>query len=713
MLTFFALQSYRERVISMRVVGILILALCCFSLTSFSQTTPAPSEQKALDLDHFDAKAVDSSVDACTDFYKYSCNKWIEKNPVPADEVFWGSFGKLALWNTAAVHQTILDTAAKAPAQRTPVEQKVGDYWAACTNQSRRDETALALVRPQLARIDGINNKNQIADIVAFIHTSIPGAWQPADPATYAAVFGFGSSPDFHDTTHVIAQFDQGGMGLPGREFYLNDDAKSVEIRKKFVEYLSKLLALAGTPQAQADSDAAISLQMQTAMAKSAMEIVKRRDPKNLDNEMDFASVKKLSPSFDFDRYLELLHAPRTGKFIVTSPDFFRGLDQLIQTEPLDHWKIYLKTSLLSGEAGALSNDFVNARFDFYGRTLSGAKEIEPLWRRCVESEDREIGEALGQAYAARYFPPESKQRVQQMVKNIEAALGRDIDSVDWMSPQTKAQAHEKLAAVVDKMGYPDHWRDYSSLQITADNHLANVQNATAFEMNRQLQKIGKPLDRTEWQMTPPTVNAYEDPQTNTINFPAGILQPPFFDPTQDDAVNYGAAGAVIGHETTHGFDDQGRKFDKEGNLRDWWTATDAQAYDKRADCIADEYTEEIPEIGAKQNGRLTLGENTADNGGVRLALSALKADLKDKGLDLDAKGADGVTNLQRFFLSYANVWCSNVRPEMMRTLVMSNPHPLDQFRVDNVVSNMPAFAHAFGCHKGQAMVRENMCRVW
>jgi putative endopeptidase len=696
----------------MRVVGILILTFFCFSLTSFSQTTP-PSEQKALDLDHFDAKTVDSSVEPCTDFYKYSCNRWIEKNPVPADEVFWGSFGKLQLWNTAAVHQTILETAAKVPAQRTAVEQKIGDYWSACTNQSQRDASALTLLRPQLARIEAINNKSQIADIIAFIHTSIPGAWEPADPATYAAMFGFGSSPDFHDTTHVIAQFDQGGMGLPGREFYLNDDAKSVEIRKKFVEYLSKLLVLAGTPQAQADSDAAISLQMQTAMAKSAMEIVKRRDPKNLDNEMDFDSVKKLAPSFDFDRYLELLHAPRSGKFIVTSPDFFRGLDQLIQTEPLDHWKIYLKTALLSGEASALSNDFVNARFDFYGRTLAGAKEIEPLWRRCVESEDREIGEALGQAYAARYFPPESKERVQQMVKNIEAALGRDIDSVDWMSPQTKAQAREKLAAVVDKMGYPDHWRDYSSLQITADNHLANVQNATTFEMNRQLKKIGKALDRTEWQMTPPTVNAYEDPQTNTINFPAGILQPPFFDPTQDDAVNYGAAGAVIGHETTHGFDDQGRKFDKEGNLRDWWTTADAQGYDKRADCIADEYTEDIPEIGAKQNGRLTLGENTADNGGVRLALSALKADLKDKGLDLDSKGEDGVTNLQRFFLSYAGVWCSNVRPEMMRTLVMSNPHPLDRFRVNNVVSNMPEFAHAFGCHKGQAMVRENMCRVW
>jgi putative endopeptidase len=703
----------------MRVLGTLCLFLCCSSFTAFSQTTSAPAssaslaEQPAPNLDHFDAKSVNPAIDPCTDFYQYSCSRWIEKNPVPADEVFWGSFGKLQLWNTAAVHQSILDTAAKPPAQRTPVEQKVGDYWSACTNQAKRDADALSSLRPQLARIDGMSSKDQIAEVMAFIHTSIPDAWNPSDPETYAPMFGFGAQPDYHDTTHVIAQFDQGGMGLPGREFYLDNDAKSVEIRKKYVAYLAHLLELAGTPHAQAESAAAVVLQMETTMAKSAMEIVKRRDPKNLDNEMDLDAVRKLSPSFNFEHYLELVQAPRTRKFIVTSPDFFRGMDQLIKTEPLDHWKIYLKASLLNGEAGALSTDFVNANFEFYGQTLFGAKEIEPLWRRCVESEDHEIGEALGQAYAARYFPPESKARVQKMVKDIEAALGRDIDSVDWMSPQTKQQAHEKLAAVVDKIGYPDHWRDYSSLQITADNHLANVQHAAAFEMHRQLQKIGKPLDRTEWQMTPPTVNAYEDPQTNTINFPAGILQPPFFDSTQDDVVNYGAAGAVIGHETTHGFDDQGRKFDKDGNLRDWWTPTDAQAYDKRADCIADEYTEDIPEIGVKQNGRLTLGENTADNGGVRLALSALKADLKDKGLDLDAKGEDGITNLQRFFLGYANIWCSNVRPEMMRTLVISNPHPLDRFRVNNVVSNMPEFAHAFGCHKAQAMVRENMCRVW
>jgi len=368
---------------------------------------------------------------------------------------------------------------------------------------------------------------------------------------------------------------------------------------------------------------------------------------------------------------------------------------------------------LLTGLAGSLSDDFVNQDFTFFGQTLFGAKQILPLWRRCIQAEDRDIGQALGQAYVARAFPPESKQRVQEMVNALKAALAQEMDSMDWMSPETKQQAHVKLAAQIDKIGYPDHWRDYSALEIRPDNHLANVERAAAFELNRQLQKIGKPLDRTEWQMTPPTVNAYEDAQTNTINFPAGILQPPFFDPTKDDTVNYAAAGAVIGHETIHGYDDQGRKFDAHGNLLDWWTADDAKAYEKRGDCIADEYTEFVPEAGVQQNGRLTQGENTADNGGIHLALSALDTDLKGKGENLDSKGEDGLTALQRFFLSYANIWCSNIRPEMMRTLLVSNPHPLDKYRVNNVVSNMPEFAKAFGCHKGQAMVRENACRVW
>ena len=694
--------------------ALLLCSPMIFVQPGLAQTAPVKNSGVSVpQLDHFDPKKVDTSVDPCTDFYQYACNRWVADNPIPPDEVFWGAFGKLQLWNEAFVHQTVIEVAAKPAAQRTPVEQKVADYWNACTNEQQRNASALAELKPALDRIDAMRSKNELADVVASLHTSIFGAFNPQSPSTYAALFGFGAQPDFHDTTHMIAQFDQGGMVLPGREFYLNDDAKSVEIRNKYVAHVARTFQLAGMPAASAKAEAATILQMETSLAKVAMEIVARRDPKNLDHEMSLDEVKKLAPSFAFDRYLQLVRAPASKLYIVTSPDFFRGEEKLIQSEPLDHWKTYLKWQLLNGQAGALSEDFMQEDFSFFAQTLFGAKEIQPLWRRCIRSEDRDIGEALGQAYVARAFSPESKQRVQQMVSDLKVALGQEVDSMEWMSAETKKQAHIKLAAQIDKIGYPDHWRDYSALEITPDNHLGNVQRAAAFEFARQLGKIGKTIDRTEWGMTPPTVNAYEDPQTNTINFPAGILQPPFFDPTQDDAVNYGAAGGVIGHETIHGYDDQGRKFDANGNLRDWWTDADAKAYDKRGDCIAEEYTQFIPEAGVQQNGRLAQGENTADNGGIHLALSALQFRLKEKNQDLNTKGDDGLTALQRFFTAYANIWCSNLTPETMRTVLMSDPHPLDKYRVNNVVSNMPEFAKAFGCHQGQKMVRANACRVW
>jgi putative endopeptidase len=693
---------------------LLPISLLIFLQPGFGQApTPKKPVESAPQLDHFDPKKVDTSVDPCTDFYQYACNRWIADNPVPPDEVFWGAFGKLQLWNEAFVHQTVLEVAAKPATERTPAEQKVADYWDACMNEKQRSASALDELRPQLERIDAMRSKSEIAEVVAGLHRSIPGAWNAASPSTFAALFGFGSQPDFHDTTQMIAQFDQGGMGLPGREFYLNNDAKSVEIRNKYVAHIARMFELAGMPAAAVKANAAVVLQMETSLAKVAMEIVMRRDPKNLDHEMGLDEVRKLAPSFDWDRYLQGIHAPATKTYIVTSPDFFRGTEKLIQNEPLDHWKAYLKWQLLTGQAGALSEAFVDENFSFFAQTLFGAKEIQPLWRRCIRAADRDIGEALGQAYVARAFSPESKQRVQQMVNDLKVSLAAEIDSMDWMSAETKKQAHVKLAAQIDKIGYPDHWRDYSALEIRPDSHLANVQRASAFELDRQLAKIGKTLDRTEWGMTPPTVNAYEDPQTNTINFPAGILQPPFFDPAKDDTVNYAAAGAVIGHETIHGYDDQGRKFDASGNLRDWWTAEDAKAYDKRGDCIAEEYTQFIPEAGVQQNGRLAQGENTADNGGIHLALSALEDRLKTKGQDLDTKGDDGLTALQRFFTAYANVWCSNLNAETMRTILLSDPHPLDKYRVNNVVSNMAEFAKAFGCHKGQPMVHANACRVW
>jgi putative endopeptidase len=695
--------------------GLAVIVLY-FSVTSYAQTAPMQqpaTPDKTPQLDHFNPSNADTSVDPCDDFYHYACNRWVKDNPVPPDEIYWGSFGKLQLWNTSFVHQTVLEVAAKPESQRSPVEQKVGDYWTACTDVKQRNASSLDTLRPEIQKIDRMNSKGEIAEIVADLHLTISGASNPSDSETYAALFGFGSQPDFHNTAMVIGAFDQGGMGLPGRQFYLDSDATSIDLRTKYTAYIAQLYQLAGESEAQAKADAAVVLQMETSMAKAAMEIVKRRDPHNLDNEMSLEDVKQLAPDFNWNRYLELVNAPASQKLIVTSPDFFRGMEQLIHSEPIEHWKAYLKAALLNGNAAAMSDDFAQANFDFYGKNLFGAKEIEPLWRRCIEAEDRDIGQALGQAYAARAFTPESKQRMKEMVANIKVALGEDIDAADWMSPETKKQAHVKLAAQLDKIGYPDHWRDYSSLEIVRDNNLVNVHRSAAFEMRRQLEKIGKPVDRTEWQMTPPTVNAYEDPQTNTINFPAGILQPPFFDPTQDDVVNYAAVGVVIGHETIHGYDDQGRKFDGQGNLRDWWTADDAKAYDKRGDCIADEYTEFVPEAGVKQDGRLTQGENTADNGGIHLALLALEKDLKEKGQTMDSKDAEGLSNWQRFFLAYANIWCSNIRPEMMRTLILSNPHPLDRYRVDNVLGNMPEFDLAFGCHKGQAMVHATQCRVW
>lgn len=388
-------------------------------------------------------------------------------------------------------------------------------------------------------------------------------------------------------------------------------------------------------------------------------------------------------------------------------------MEKLIASESLDHWRTYLRYSTLSFSANFLGQPFEEEDFDFYGRGLSGSKELQPRWRRCSQNADADLGEAVGQAYVARYFPPENKQRMVQMVKAIETALHQDIDSASWMSPHTKQLAHVKLAAQIDKIGYPDHWRDYSSIIIKRNDYLGNMQRSATFEINRRLAKFGQPTDRYEWGMTPPTVNAYEDAQSNTINFPAGILQPPFYDSKAIDAVNYGAIGAVIGHEITHGFDDQGRKFDDNGNLADWWTPVDAANYDERDKCIQDEYTQDVPEAGVKQNGKLSAGEDTADNGGIHLTLAALQNTLKAQGKDLDANAGNGLTDVQSFFLAYAKVWCGENRPEAARTAVMTQGHSLNRYRVNNVVANMPEFAHAFGCYAGQPMVHANACRVW
>ena len=665
-------------------------------------------------LEHFDPTLTDQTLSPCDDFYKYACNKWIKANPIPADQVYWTTGSGLELWNENVLRETLEASSANDP-KRSAVQQKIGDYWAACMDESGIEAAGLKPLQPELDRIAALQSKQEITLEIAHLHHLFPGAWEQSDNQTNSPFFGFTGQQDYDDASKVVGQIDQGGLSLPSRDYYINSDEKSVETLKKFHTHLQKMFVLVGESEAQAAADASTVIELETAMAKAQMDNVKRRDPKNVNNKMSLAQIRELTPAIDWDAYLKAVKAPASEHYIVTAPDFFRAEQKLLAEHSLEQWKTYMRWQVIHRASPYLTKAMVDENFDFFAHTLAGQEQQLPRWRRCTRAADRDLGEALGQAYVDRAFPPESKARTTEMVHAIERAMNADIENVTWMTPATKAQAIVKLNGIEDKIGYPSHWRDYSSVKITRDSYFANMGQASAFEFERYVAKIDKPVDRTEWTMTPPTINAYYDPQLNTINFPAGILQPPFFEKGMDDSVNYGAIGMVIGHELTHGFDDQGRKFDAHGNLRDWWTAEDAKQYDERGKCISDEYTEEVPDAGAgvKQNGLLTQGEDTADNGGIHLSLFALEAALKQQGKSLDDKGPDGWTYRQRFFLSYAYSWCSNIRPEVARLVVTTDPHSLPVFRIDNVVSNMPEFAQAFGCKAGQKMVRANACRVW
>jgi endothelin-converting enzyme/putative endopeptidase len=665
-------------------------------------------------LEHFNPDIVDRSLDPCDDFYKYACGKWLAGHPIPADEVAWGPAGPLDLWNHTLLVQTLQKLSADEPS-RTANEQKIGDYYAACMDEKNIEAHSQEWLKPELDRIEKIKNRSDVAAEVAHLHQTIPNAWAQSDDQSNAVLMGFSAQADYDDTSRNLAQFDQGGMTMPGRSYYLDQDDRAKEIRAKYVKHIENMLKLAGEKSNQAQADAEVVLAIETGLAKVAMDPIARRDPKNLNNKMSLAQVKALAPSFDFERYLQLVHAPPSPQYIVTTPNFFKGVEVMLKQKPLQDWRIYLRWQVISGSAAMLSDAFVQENFDFFGRALMGAKLMRPRWKRCVDSVDANLGEALGQAYVQHAFPPENRARVLLMVQNLENAMGKDIEAVDWMSPETKALAQQKLHATLNKIGYPEHFRDYTPVQITRNNLLADHQHAVGFEFERWVAKIGQAVDRTEWTMTPPTINAYEEPTQNTINFPAGFLQLPFFAMSQDDAVNYGDIGSIIGHEITHGFDDQGRKFDAQGNLRDWWTPSDAKEYESRGKCISEQYTQEVPEAGpgVKQDGNMTLGEDTADNGGTRIALMALKEALAHEGKDLDAKEDDGLTPRQRFFLSFAFGSCAEWRPELVRLAVLTDPHSFSKYRVNNTVANMPEFSTAFGCHKGQHEARVNACRVW
>jgi putative endopeptidase len=692
----------------MRRAGIVAIVLACAASAGATDKTTAAGKSPApralaLSPGSFDVSALDRSVDPCVDFYEFACGSWRKATPIPADQTRWGRFNELAERNREALHQ-ILERAQRPGVPRSPVESKVGDYYAACMAEPQIEALGRAPLTALLERVDAVQSRQELFRLLGENEaTALP------------TFFRFGSAPNMHDSTRTIATVGQGGLSLPDRDDYLKDDAKSKEKRGRFLAHVQKMLQLAGEQEQAAKAQAQTVLELETGLAEAQLDRIAMRDPKNRDNLMSVAELKQLAPAFDFDAYFPATGAPGFDKLNVTSKKFFEESSRLVAERPLADWKTYLRWHTVRAAAPYLGQAFVSEDFAFNRQFLQGAKEIEPRWKRCVQSTDRALGDALGQLYVEKTFGADGKARMKAMIEALTAALREDIETLPWMTPETKKKALVKLAAFnTDKVGYPAQWKDYASVEIRRDDYLGNSRRARIFEIKREQARIDKPTDRTLWGMTPPTVNAYYNSSNNEIVFPAGILQPPFFDRAMDDAVNFGGIGVVIGHEYTHGFDDQGSKYDAQGNFENWWTPEDLKAFQERTDCIAKEYEGFVavkdPVNGdVHLKGRLTLGENTADNGGLRVSYAALQKALAGK----PRAKIDGFTPEQRFFLGFANVWCQNVTEAEARLRAQTDPHSPGEFRVNGSVSNMPEFAQAFGCRAGQPMVRENACRAW
>ncbi|MBV9075577.1 MAG: M13 family metallopeptidase [Acidobacteria bacterium] len=686
----FLVSSLRSIFVSLLFAGMAI------AQTPSSPPSPQASPDYSPSLD---VSSMDKSVDPCVDFYKYSCGGWQKRNPIPADQTSWEVYGKLYQDNLQFL-RGILEDAAKAQ-QRDAVTQKVGDYYTACMNEAAINRRGIAAIKPELDAIAALKSVHDLAPLSARLLLETPNA----------NMFSAGSIQDPDSSEQQIAGVSQGGLGLPDRDYYTKDDAKSKETRDRYLQHVQKVFELLGDSSAQAQTEAQDIMRMETALAQASLTRVERRDPYKRKNKMKVADLQALAPNFDWAAFFKAANSPSFDILNVTAPPFFKALNAELAGEPLQNWKNYLRFHIANAYSPYLSQAFVDENFAFYRQYLRGAKEQQPRWKRCVQYVDDDLGEALGQAYVRKAFSPQMKASTVDMVRRIEDAMAQRIQQLDWMSPETKQQALVKLHEMRNKIGYPDKWRDYSSVNVSSTDFISDVRNASLFESHRRFNKIGQPVDHSEWGMTPPTVNAYYNPSMNDINFPAGVLQPPLYDPKMDDAPNYGDTGGTIGHELTHGFDDEGRKYDAHGNLRDWWTNEDAAKFEERTKCVEDQYAKYVVVDDVHINSKLTLGEDVADLGGEILAYIAWKGATAGK----DLQPVEELTPDQRFFIGFAQWACENDRPEDARLRALTDPHSPAEYRINGVVVNMPEFSKAFSCKQGQPMVKpaDQVCRVW
>jgi putative endopeptidase len=687
-------------------------------LTGGLLASPALAQNFTLDTDagptavpkkpiSFDLTAIDKTADPCTDFYQYACGTWNKNNPIPATERGWGRFNELAERNNYLLYQE-LQAASTAP--KSPLQVKYGNYFAACMNTKLTDDLGAKPIQPQLAEIAALQDKKKIAQLDVKIENQYGRGF----------LFGVGVGQDQKDATKQILQTGQGGLSLPDRDYYIKDDERSALIRKQYVEHVTKMFILLGDTPEQAATEAADTMRIETALAKGSMDRVAMRDPDKRYHIMTIAQVQTQTPNFDWRALLDGIHVGQAPSMNVSSPMFLKTVNDVLETESLPALKAYMRWHVVHESADSLSKPFEDENFAFFSRTLSGQKEEQPRWKRCTRATDMALGEAVGQDWVKQNFPADSKANMEKLVEALKKALDEDIKTLPWMSDATKVEAEKKLMAFRDKIGYPAKWRDYSRLEVKRDDLAGNLARNAVFERNRNLHRLGQPVDETEWGMTPPTVNAYYSPQMNDINFPAGILQPPFYDNHADPAVNFGAIGVVIGHEMTHGFDDQGSKFGPTGNVKynadgsmgSWFTPDDLTKFNDRTKCVADEYSGFKVAEGQNLDGHLTLGENSADNGGIRIAYQALQETMARQGTSPTMQ-KDGYTPSQRFFISFAQVWCGNLTEQSTRIQAKTNPHSTGEWRVKGTVQNFDEFGKAFGCKVGQPMMPEKSCRVW